>query len=101
MAKVTKRKWWARGATVTGFGKWPTPPAPKTLGQIAEEYLDFKRGKGKRSIAQDEQLLKKLQANLGADTPVAEITAQRNSARVAHEPIIEPSRDATAVRVAG
>jgi len=54
-----------------------TPPAPQTLAQVAEEYLAFKRGKGKRSIAQDEQLLTKLKAGLGADTPLTEITAQR------------------------
>ena len=52
-------------------------PAPPTLGQVAQEYLDFKRAKGKRSIAQDEQLFKKLQAGLGADTPLPEITAQQ------------------------
>jgi integrase len=54
-----------------------TPPAPQTLAQVAEEYLVFKRGKGKRSIAQDEQLLTKLKAGLGSDTPLTEITAQR------------------------
>ena len=53
------------------------PPKPKTLGEVAQEYLDFKRGKGKRSIRQDEQILGKLKARLGADTPITEITAQR------------------------
>jgi integrase len=55
------------------------PPAPviRTLGQVAQEYLDFKRGKGKRSIRQDEQIVGKLKRGLGADTPLQEITAQR------------------------
>ena len=39
--------------------------------------MAFKRGKGKRSIREDEKILKKLQARLGADTPLPEITAQR------------------------
>ena len=51
--------------------------APQTLAQVTEEYLALKRGKGKRSIAQDEQLLKKLKAGLGEETPLVEITAQR------------------------
>jgi len=57
-----------------------TPPpaaAPKTFSQVSEEYLAFKRGKGKRSIREDEKILKKLAARLGADTPLPEITAQR------------------------
>jgi hypothetical protein len=43
------------------------PPAPviRTLGQVAQEYLDFKRGKGKRSIRQDEQIVGKLKRRLG------------------------------------
>jgi integrase len=55
------------------------PPAPviRTLGKVAQEYLDFKRGKGKRSIRQDEQIVGKLKRGLGADTPLQEITAQR------------------------
>ena len=53
------------------------PSKPKILGEVAQEYLDFKRGKGKRSIRQDEQILGKLKARLGADTPITEITAQR------------------------
>ena len=51
--------------------------AAPTLGQVAQEYLDFKRGKGKRSIRQDEQILGKLTARLGAETPLGELTAQR------------------------
>jgi len=53
------------------------PPAPKTLAEVAQEYLDYKRGKGKRSIRQDEQILGKLKVRLGAETPLVEITAQR------------------------
>ena len=53
------------------------PPKPKTFGEVAQEYLDFKKGKGKRSIRQDEQILGKLKGRLGADTPITEITAQR------------------------
>jgi hypothetical protein len=55
----------------------PAPAAPKTLGDVATEYLEYKRGKGKRSIRQDEQILGKLKTRLGADTPIPEITAQR------------------------
>ncbi len=53
------------------------PPKPKTLGEVAQEYLDYKRGKGKRSIRQDEQIFGKLTARLGGATPITEITAQR------------------------
>jgi integrase len=53
------------------------PPAPKTLAEVGEEYLAYKRGKGKRSIRQDEQILAKLKARIGAATPVREIIAQR------------------------
>jgi len=57
----------------------PAPPveAPKTFDQVATEYLEFKRGKGKRSIREDEKILRKLKARLGAETPLVEITAQR------------------------
>ena len=56
----------------------PPPPAvPKTLGQVAQEYLDYKRGKGKRSTRQDEQILAKLKTRLGADTSIVELTSQR------------------------
>src|SRR5688500_8629501 len=138
MAKISKRKWWARGVTghrirrvawgytavldgqqVRSFGEEgtkedaeaalatrilappapPAPPAPKTLAQVAQEYLDFKRGKGKRSIAQDEQLLKKVKAGVGAETPLVEITAQRIaqydrdrvSAKSRHGRLVSPS----------
>ena len=55
----------------------PAPAAPKTLGVVAEEYLAYKRGKGKRSIARDEEVLARLRTHVGADTPIAEVTAQR------------------------
>jgi hypothetical protein len=55
----------------------PAPAAPKTFGQVAEEYLTFKRGKGKRSVREDEKILAKLKTRLGGDTPLPEITAQR------------------------
>src|SRR5215813_5761903 len=57
----------------------PMPPvaAAKTFAVVAEEYLEFKRGKGKRSIREDETILTKLKARLGAETPLTEITAQR------------------------
>jgi len=55
----------------------PAPAAPKTFAEVAEEYLAFKRGKGKRSIHEDEKILAKLKARFGADTPLPEITAQR------------------------
>ena len=52
------------------------PIAPKTFAQVAEEYLAFKRGKGKRSIEGDALHLCKLRGAFGDETPVAEITAQ-------------------------
>jgi hypothetical protein len=53
----------------------PAPAAPRTLAQVATEYLDYKRGKGKRSIRQDEQILAQLKARLGAETSIVELTA--------------------------
>jgi hypothetical protein len=51
-------------------------PAPaKTFAEVPEEYLAFKRGKGKRSIHEDEKILTKLKARLGADMPLPEISA--------------------------
>jgi hypothetical protein len=32
----------------------PAPAVPKTFAEVAEEYLAFKRGKGKRSVREDE-----------------------------------------------
>jgi hypothetical protein len=64
---------------------------PKTLGQVAQEYLDYKRGKGKRSIRQDEQILAKLKARLSADTPITEVTAQR-IAQYERDRVVEKSK---------
>lgn len=73
------------------------PPAPpRTLGLVAQEYLDFKRGKGKRSIRQDEQILKKLQARLGTATPLGELTAQR-IAQYDRDRVVEKSKLGRAV----
>src|SRR5215475_7827883 len=57
----------------------PAPPAaaPKTFDQVATEYLEFKRGKGKRSVAGDELHLRKLRSAFGDELPIAEITAHR------------------------
>ena len=44
---------------------------------MAEEYLTLKRAKGKRSIHDDELILKRLKAWFGETIPVAGITAQR------------------------
>src|SRR5262249_60787250 len=41
--------------------------AARTFGEVAGEYLEYKRGKGKRSIRQDEQIIRKLIARLGSD----------------------------------
>jgi integrase len=58
----------------------PTPPpAPKTFAAVADEYLEYKRGKGKRSVDGDALMLKRLRAWFGADTPVADLTAHRIS----------------------
>src|SRR5215472_17548377 len=57
----------------------PVPPivTPKTFDQVAAEYLEFKRGKGKRSVAGDELHLRKLRGAFGDELPVTEITAHR------------------------
>lgn len=44
---------------------------------MAEESLEFKRAKGKRSIREGEKILKKLLRGLGSDTSLSDITAQR------------------------
>jgi integrase len=79
--RVTNAAWTeedAEKALAARLLEAPAPPSvDKTLEEVAQEYLDFKRGKGKRSIAQDEQILKKLKRGLGAETLITEITAQR------------------------
>ncbi len=52
-------------------------PKPKTVAAVIDEYLEFKRAKGKRSVRHDEYRLKKINAWFGADTPITEVTAQR------------------------
>jgi integrase len=69
----------------------PVPVAPKTLAQVATEYLDYKRGKGKRSIRQDEQILAKLKARLGAETAIVDLTAQR-IAQYERDRVVEKSK---------
>lgn len=56
------------------------PPPVKTFADVAREYLEFKRAKGKRSIVEDERDLRRFTAEFGADTPITEITAQRIAA---------------------
>ena len=53
------------------------PSAPRAFAAVAQEYLEYKRGKGKRSLRDDEDRLKRLTAFFGADTPLGEITAHR------------------------
>jgi integrase len=50
----------------------------RTCDQLAAEYLDFKRAKGKRSVGGDElALTRRILPWFGKETPVAEITALR------------------------
>jgi integrase len=53
------------------------PRTPRTLAQVATEYLDFKRAKGKRSLENDETFIERFKAFFGADILVADITAQQ------------------------
>ena len=50
---------------------------PRTLGDLAQEYLEFKRLKGKRSLENDTTFIERFKAFFGADSPLSEITAQR------------------------
>jgi hypothetical protein len=54
----------------------PAPPKAKTLAEMVDEYLDFKRAKAKRSIRDDEQICAKLKRWFGGDAPLPEITPQ-------------------------
>lgn len=70
----------ALAAALLGQGVPAATSAPegRTFGQVASEYLDFKRAKGKRSLADDElALTKRILPWFGAETPVKEITALR------------------------
>lgn len=49
----------------------------KTFAQLADEYLAYKRAKGKRTVEEDARQLARLRAAFGGDTPIVEITAQR------------------------
>jgi integrase len=54
------------------------PAAPRTtLAQVATEYVDYKRAKGKRSLASDETFIGRFKVFFGAETPIADITAQQ------------------------
>jgi len=61
--------------------KAPEPPPeqllPKTFAVVADEYLSLKRAKRKRSIHDDELILKRLKAWFGDTAPITDITAHR------------------------
>jgi len=67
------------------------PPEPKTFGEVAKEYLEFKRAKGKRTLLDDEQRLTRVLRWFGTDTPITEVTAQR-IAQYDRERVTEMSR---------
>lgn len=50
---------------------------PRTLREVAQEYMEFKRLKGKRSLENDTTFVERFKAFFGAETPVKEITTQR------------------------
>ncbi len=53
-----------------------TPPAARTLRQLADEYLVYKERQGKRSIAEDRRILtSRLLLAFGPDLPVKKLTA--------------------------
>jgi integrase len=58
-------------------GETPPTPTPKTLAEVGREYLDFKRAKGKRTVAEDAAKLARFEAFFGAVEPITAITAQR------------------------
>lgn len=51
--------------------------APKTFREVAQEYLEFKRVKGKHSLENDITFIERFKAFFGAEALVKEITAQR------------------------
>jgi hypothetical protein len=56
----------------------PIPPAsPKSFGQVAQEYLDYKRVKGKKSLQGDETFIARFAVFFGGDAPITEVTAQQ------------------------
>jgi integrase len=56
------------------------PPPPKTFGQVADEYLEFKQAKGKKTLEDDRRHLTRWRAALGAETPITAITGQQVAA---------------------
>ena len=53
-----------------------TRPAVRTLGQVVEEYLTFKRQGGKRSVEDDELILRRrLLPAFGSDLAIQRLTA--------------------------
>ncbi len=52
-------------------------PPPKTFGEVAQEYLDYKQAHGKRSLRCDRLHLRRLLGAFGAETPLPELTSQR------------------------
>lgn len=50
---------------------------PKTLAEVGQEYIDFKRAKGKRTVTEDQAKLTRFKIYFGSETPIIEITAQR------------------------
>src|SRR6266545_45119 len=53
------------------------PRAPRTLAQVAQEYLDYKRAKGKKSLENDTAFIARFKEFFGAETLIAEVTAQQ------------------------
>ena len=53
------------------------PRAPRTLAQVAQEYLNYKRAKGKKSLENDTTFIARFKDFFGAETPIAEVTAQQ------------------------
>jgi hypothetical protein len=49
----------------------------ETLAEVGQEYVDFKRAKGKRTVKEDEAKLARFKAYFGAEEPITAITAQR------------------------
>jgi hypothetical protein len=65
------------------------PRVERTLGELAEEYLAYKRDHGKRTLSEDERITKRqLLPALGAALPVRRLTvaaiAQYERARASH-----------------
>lgn len=58
-----------------------TGVVPKTFGAVAEQYIAYKRGKGKRSIGDDIEILdKRLLPFFGRETKVSDISTTRIAA---------------------